>query len=221
MNTSFRCLKSQLFGALVLAALAATLPSEAEAQPSPHRRIKRGIGNCVFSNKLLNHKGDGSYKLKRRFNAPEQVYARCYYAKPLKEYKSIGKLKSQLRGTGYEPPRFNRRLQFKVPVWNYAHTIRVSGRNEKWDQTRMDIVSSGRCDFKKKPRTGRCINLEQEVRRMAKEEKASLPYTTEICVHIDFDMVDKKVPNPKNRLQLIDKKQFYTIAKGCFEYTVQ
>ncbi len=56
---------------------------------------------------------------------------------------------------------------------------------------------------------------------MAKEEKVSLPYTTEICVHIDFDMVDKKVPSPRNRLQLIDKKQFHTIAKGCFDYTVQ
>lgn len=206
---------------LMVCSLLVVASRQGAAQPSKHRKIRHGVGNCVFSNKVLMYRKDATYKLKRNFVAPEKVYARCYYAKKLKKYKHVGKLKSQMRGMGHRRPSYNRRLQFSPPRWYYAHTIRLTTKVGNSDQGRMDIIPSGSCDFKKRPRTGRCIDLEKEVRNLAKQEKASLPYTAKICVHIDFDVVNKRVPSRKNRLKLVDKRQFHTLAKGCFKYTVK
>lgn len=189
--------------------------------PSPHRKVENGIGNCIFSSQPLKFQADSSYRPKRSFSQGEKVYARCYYPKTTGEYRNEGKLKSQLRGIYPEPPRVNRRLQFDQPTWNYAHTVRADAKNWSKDMQYMWIVPSGDCDFKKVPRTGDCVDLEHEVRKLAASKKESLPFTTEICVHIDFDVVNRKVPNPANALERIDKREFVTIAKGCFEYTLR
>jgi len=201
--------------------LASAVALAAPVDPSPHRQITGTVGNCVFSSRELKYQKDDSYVLATSFKAPDQVYARCYFPKRVADFRDAGKIASQLRGVGNEPPRYNRRLQFARPTWNYAHTVRADGpKNSQRDQSYMWITRAD-CDFKDKPRTGACIDLEQEVRKLAAAERASLPYTTEICVVIDFDLVDERVPNPKNRRELIDKKQFMTMAKGCFTYTVE
>lgn len=74
------------------------LGTVALVQSSPHRKVDdQGIGNCVFSNQVLGYQKDSAYALKNSFQAPESVYARCYFAKTLGEYQTWGKVDSDLR----------------------------------------------------------------------------------------------------------------------------
>lgn len=194
----------------------------AEINASPHRKVENGIGNCVFSRKELPFKKDATFAgLTTQFEGPGPVYARCYYPKTVGEYRNEGKLRSQIRGDAMNKPSINRRLQFATPVWYYQHTVDAGPKNLHRDQAYLWLTPSGQCDMRKKPRTGECVNIEAEVRKMAEKEGASLPFTTQVCMHIDFDVVNEKIPNPDNVLEQIDKKQFVTIAKGCFDYTVK
>jgi len=95
----------KIFQSLRITALAVLvtglLGSVALAQSSPHRKVDdQGIGNCVFSNQVLGYQKDSSYALKNSFQAPESVYARCYFAKTLGEYQAWGKVESDLRSQG-------------------------------------------------------------------------------------------------------------------------
>ncbi|MCB9676254.1 MAG: hypothetical protein H6737_14120 [Alphaproteobacteria bacterium] len=188
---------------------------------SPHRKTVDGIGNCVFSAKEMPFQKDDTFELATKFEGPSPVYARCYYPKTVGEYRGEGKLHSQLRGDARTGPEVNRRLQFAPPNWFYAHTVKAPTSDDTRDQTYLWITPSGQCDIRKVPRTGACIDLDAEVRQLAEQEKASLPFTTKVCLHIDFDVVNEKIPNPENILEMIDRKQFVTIAKGCFDYTVK
>lgn len=202
---------------------------QAEAKlrsPSKYRKIKKGIGNCVFSTKGLGFKKEASYKLKKSFKEPEEVHARCYFAKQLKEYasKTYGKIDNSLMGmaprTGAGPAKkyFTGRLQFAEPMRQYNVTFLIDSNNINWDQVRLDMPLTGRgkqdCEFTmvkfKKP--NKCANIANEVRYMKKK-------TSKVCLYIEFDKVDKKVF--KRGKGWVKKRQFHVLAKGCFDYTVK
>ncbi|MEZ4267360.1 MAG: hypothetical protein R3F39_13350 [Myxococcota bacterium] len=220
MNPMYRA------GALVAAGafiVGLTLVAEAKIiAPSKYRKVVDGVGSCVFSTDEVPFKKEDSYKVQTEFSGDDEIHLRCYFAKQLVDYRDQGKISSQLRGMEGGNPSISTRLQFAPPRWQYRGNIKVTEAALDWDQMRADLVRSGDCNYRKEPKEGSpCINIAEEVRNLVRDEGHSLPYTTEICVHFEFDVVEEKIPNPKNVLEMIDKKSFVTLAKGCFKYTLK
>ena len=192
---------------------------------SKYRKIQRGIGNCVFSNKPLGFKKERRYRLKKSFKKPDNVHVRCYFAKTLKEYSSrrYGKIDNSLMGMrprrGGGPPSryFRARLQFEQPIRYYERKLTFSRGQYGWDQVRLDMPLKGSkddCEFTqfkfKRPNT--CANIAEEVEAMKKR-------SSRVCVYIEFDKVDRKIW--KRGKGWVKKHQFHILAKGCFRYRVK
>lgn len=221
-----------MFLRLVLAAsfvlVGASAASAAKlTSPSKHRKVTKGIGNCVFSKAPLGFKKDASYKLSTDFKVAGDIHVRCYLPKILKDFMKIGKLKSSLRGmqrNGVGPPKqyFLTRLQFEEPIRNFESLMTYSSSIEHRDQVRLDMPVSGSppdCDFDmgkfNKPKE--CANVNDEVKYIAQAKKSKLPFKSKVCVYVEFQYVDQKVRNKK--LELVDRMMNQVMAKGCFNYT--
>ena len=201
---------------------------------SKYRRVKKGIGNCIFSDRPLPYRKEHRYKVKKYFKEPATIYVRCYFANNLGHYASrrFGKIDNSLMGMlprgakmGVPQKYYNLRLQFEEPNRYSGGWAPYSYRLKNWDQIRLDIpVVKGVQDIKKvkdvcdfwkthwKTKETTCINVADEIRDMKKK-------TSRVCVYIDFDKVDRRVW--KRGKGWVKKYQFHRLARGCFRYRVK
>ncbi len=167
---------------LLLFTVAALVTPESE-----HRAVTDGVGNCIFSAQGLPFKDEASYEVSKAFSTKNPIAEwRCYYPDQIKTFASKGAFYNQLRNEG----EFYTYLSIEVPdggrTFYDAHgAITPTSRSWEWDQQRF-IASGSGCYTK----DGGCIDIDQQVRLLAKEEGASLPYTAEVCFSTYYKWTD-------------------------------
>ena len=78
------------------AAASLMLVASAYGQSNSYRQVDSdGVGNCLFSTSMLNRGEEGgpAYRAARtQFSDGDNVFVRCYFAKPLGQYTRSGRL---------------------------------------------------------------------------------------------------------------------------------
>lgn len=168
---------------VLLSLLSATLVTP----DSTHRKVTDGVGNCIFSAEGLPFGKEEVYKPETSFSTSHPILEwRCYFPKQVKEYREVGAFYNQLRDEG----QYTTYLSIEVPdggrtFFEAMGTITPDSDSYEWDQQRT--IASGKGCYK---RDGECIDLDKQVRALAKEEKAALPYTAEVCFSHSFKWTD-------------------------------
>jgi hypothetical protein len=201
---------------LVSCAVLVALPAQAKINnPSKHRKVKNGVGNCIFSADKLPYKKEGQFKkLTTEFDEKTKVvYARCYFAKTMQEYESDGKVGNSMRsGT---PPEYYAYFHGHTGYKRARFTYKA--KNKAKDQAYYYVGGPRPCDL--------CKDLS----RLAKDRikryqiKAGKKSNTEkICVKVYYISADEKkwvwVRNRKEH-HMVNKEK--VLAEGCFNYTVK
>jgi hypothetical protein len=193
----------------------------ATAGEKTYRHIEDGLGNCIWATHSLPKDKESTYAdVRGAFKSPDKlVEHRCYYAKPLSEYLSEGRVSNSLRdqkkywsqyiltGRGGE---LDQLVNIRQP-WNYGPDV------ASFDQTRAILdVDNSNCVMKSSdPKTGSdagCVDVEKALRAAA---KGKFPITGHLCLDIFFEVADKVVPGTNEPVREVRR-----IAAGCFEYTV-
>ncbi|WP_209348259.1 hypothetical protein [Pontixanthobacter sp. CEM42] len=221
------------FTALILAA--------AGAQANTYRKVDSdGVGNCVFSDRVLNKgaEGDAAYRASKvNFSEGEDVFVRCYFAKPLGEYARSGKIKNSLREGEYYAD-----LELRSPTRSSQGPDIVGGmqfdyapHEARLNQQRFDIGSVTDCDFRLPAYDARvwgvgedrCPNLTQLTRAVGKKRNAAFPFTAKYCVSVMVqfaDVVDERRELDGNtntiRVQRSPRLMNHRLSESCFDYTV-
>ena len=155
--------------------------------PSEHRVVEGETGNCVFSAEGLPFQKEATYKPATEFTTENPIAEwRCYYAKQVKEYSSKGAFYNQMR----EDYEFWTYLTIEVPGggrtgFEALGTMGMSDGVADWDQQRF-IAMGDRCYTAE----GSCIDIDHQVRLLAREEGAELPYTAEVCFSASYKSTD-------------------------------
>ncbi|MCR9130693.1 MAG: hypothetical protein NXI12_14355 [Alphaproteobacteria bacterium] len=229
---------------LVAGAALVLAGGSAHAQSSRYAQVDSdGVGNCIFSNQELSYQQEGSAAYrnnKTEFSNGENVHVRCYFAQPLGQYRSNGRLSNSLRdGRGYF---VDFELRDPARPGSMGPDI-VSGQHYDYDssdasmtQQRFDIGDMADCDFRlpesENRRWGnsasRCTDLNHFTRRVAEEAGASLPFTATYCVRVFMqfaDVIDERREFDSNtgswRTSRAPRIMDHRIAESCFDYTVR
>lgn len=230
-------------GALVVitAVFTAFLPaSEASAKGKPkleaskHRKVKKGVGNCIFSTAELPFGKEGAYKdVKTTFRTGDTVYARCYFGKQLQAFGKKGKLMNELRdertyrislAVGAKP-KSKRARRMKSKKKSAGATlpttiIRVKqDGEEEWDQRDFNLdPASKRCLFKSHLGTTGCLDFDRAAQELATFTDDTGPFTAELCLSMYVEYANKQTGQSGSSVveavRITDP-----ITAGCFDWT--
>ncbi len=197
-----------------------------------HRKIKKGVGNCVFAaEKLVKGQEAGWPALKTKFASDDEIHARCYWDKPLDAYKKLGKATNELRDT---PSRYRIALEVRAPelkgkqkkakakkgkakegeakplVALGKQIVRVSATGEgEWDERGYDLTSKVRkCLFPPEYGMDKCLDISAMVIEQASLVGKAIPYTAPVCLST-YIVYEDVTGGEKEKL----------LSEGCFEYT--
>lgn len=202
---------------------------------SKYRKVKRGVGNCIFSGQELPFERDRSYKdIRAKFKTGDVVHARCYWPTQLKDYVSKGKRTNLLREkrAAYRTSLDVRSIkkpkkkgETPMELDRLIAPSRLEG-SEVWDQREysFDPQNAGKCSFKSHMGVG-CLDLDKAVDLLSKMDATpERPYTAEVCVrtYIEYSdetamVVDKETGKKVEGEKTITEE----LSKGCFKYTIE
>ena len=198
------------------------------AQEHPYRKFTGGVGNCIFSTAELPAEKESSYTdVRGEFKDGEVIRARCYFAKPKREFESHGKIYNSMR----DDQRMYTRL---AATYNPDHQYEfsafqsISEAGRDWDTARFDLdLDEKNCSWKSstdRDSTNGCVDVAKFVRSVARGKRAELPFTAEVCVSVYYEFADiKQAVVVEDRKALVEQPVISTreLAKGCFKYTVR
>lgn len=207
--------------------------------PSPHRKVDvEGVGNCVFSAARLADQQDKSYQLTQTLAAPQSVYARCYFAKAIHEYKSQGKDYNSLRDKNQYWAALSlksdngsmTRLTASPYIFSQATTDQqafvIDGTAENTDfGLRSYPAKFGAKNYRKKAEDY-AVHMPNYVKSLAHAAK-KYPYTAHFCIDVYAKVADQSQQETKYDdlskkwvTKNIPLEKDFVIAKGCFDYTI-
>jgi len=200
---------------------------DAVAQNHQYRVIENGVGNCIFANAPLQLGKEAQYKgVAQKFKTGDLIEARCYFAKTLNEFSSLGRLRNSLREGKYyslllvhSPKYRTNQTVKKIAPWIY------DANKKTWNQGRHVFDPNDRyCDFKDSHGSpAGCVDLDKSVRELASMEKASLPYTGRVCLTTYIKIADNETHTVnwnENTVTSAAAVGTKVLAEGCFDYTV-
>jgi len=222
-------------------AVAALLAVSGPAAAQQYRQVDSdGVGNCIFSNRVLGfgEEGSAAYRsAKTSFSEGEDVFVRCYFAQPLGNYARNGRRSNSLRNGEYFAD-----LELRNPVRDSHGPDIVGGMRFSYDasesgmnQQRFDIGDVPDCDFRLPAYDARvwgvgenrCPDLARFTRALAESRNASYPFTATYCVKVfaQFsDVVDERREIDGNtgtvRVNRGERLMDHRISESCFDYTV-
>lgn len=217
---------------LALLACAIALPAPTYAA-SPRQIDKNGVGNCVFSTTELPKGKEDTYKLTTKFKAGDNVHARCYFAKSVKEFTKEGKQKNSLRGpieatiAGQAAPAgWFATITWsddKSLWWHRSKMIYVESESGHWTEQRLDQappLGNDWCSWKmnKFNKPDDCVDFTTETKNLGAKLKKTGKYDAEVCVDLFFDKVDRTKIG--DNLKEVDVIEAVPMARGCFNYAV-
>lgn len=201
------------------------------ANAANYKKIdKGGVGNCIFSSAPMPKGKEDTYKVETSFKPGDDIFVRCYFGKSVAEFAKDGAMKNSLRG----PIEATIAAQMDGAAWystitwqddasKWWHRTRhpyIPSETGTWEQQRFDVPASksGDCDYRQvKFNSQDCVSVETETRNLGKNLGKTGKYTTEVCIDVFFDRVDKtKRVNGTD----VDVVEWSPMAKGCFKYTV-
>lgn len=207
--------------------------------PSPHRKVDvEGVGNCVFSAARLADQQDSTYKLTQTLSAPQAVYARCYFAKAIHEYKSQGKDYNSIRDKNQYWAALSLKsengsmtqLSTSTYTINQAasdqQAFTIDGTAENTDfGLRSYPAKFGAKNYRKKT-DDYAVNMATYVKALAHSAK-KYPYTATFCIDVHAKMADQSQQETKYDdlskkwvTKNIPLEKDFVIAKGCVDYTI-
>lgn len=198
------------------------------AGENPYRKITGGVGNCIFSTAALPAQKESSYTdVRTEFKDGEVIRARCYFAKPKREFESHGKLYNSMR----DDQRMYTRLAATYNPdhqYEFAAFQSISEAARDWETARFDIdLDANNCSWKSttdRDSTNGCVDLSKFVRSVARGKRAELPFTADVCVSVYYEFADmKQAVFVEDRKAWVEQPTLVTreLAKGCFSYTVR
>jgi hypothetical protein len=230
---------------VVCAALIAAGAAGAEKlTKSKYRKLKRGVGNCVFSTQPLPFEKEDSYEVKKDFTSGDVVHARCYFGKQLQSFKKKGKLKNELRDENiyrarvdFEPA--DKKLKKKLKRADKTKKKKASSEDavapvsfpkaikrlsadgsDEWDQRdyRLD-PSHHRCLFPALDGESKCLDFDRAVKAYAKQLEQPLPFAAQVCMTTFVPYVDKT--KKKGEAEAEDVVKEDVLAEDCFTWTAK
>ena len=136
------------------------------------------------------------------------------------EIRDEGRYRMVVSIEGGKPNAYRQRLA----------TVRFTNNHPEWEQQRLvlDPKVPEHCAIKRfesdeGPDNGG-IDLERTARKMAKEEKASPPYTARVCIAFQFEWADvlmEVFDESRGRKVQKPKLEGFVFSAGCFDYTVK
>lgn len=204
----------------------------ARADANPHKKISKGVGNCVFSAGAIPKGKFDEWKLTSRFKAGDAVYARCFFAKSLADFAKEGKMKNSMRGpieatvaAQAEEPRYYAQLTWSDAAdrwWHRAIQVYVESDVGHWEEVRFDQPAGAEatkdsCSFKnaKFDRPDECVDLAAETRNLGSYLKKKGAYEGEVCLEVYLHKVDR---TKTVDLKTVDDVVALPMARGCFTY---
>lgn len=218
--------------ALTLGALVVLVATMAMAKGNSHRKISKGVGNCVFAKAPLTKGKEAEWPtLEKKFASDDDVHARCYWPKKLSEFQKLGKAANELRDA---PSRYRIALQVKAPelkgkakrkkkpkkakagdgekklVALGKQIVRVSSTGElDWTERGYNLTSKVRkCLFPPEYGMDKCLDLSAMLIEQSSLVGKSIPYTADVCLST-FIVYEDVTGGEKEKL----------LSEGCFEYT--
>ena len=204
------------------------------ADANPHKKLTKGVGNCVFSAGAIPKGKFDEWKLTSRFKAGDAVYARCFFGKTLAEFAKEGAMKNSMRGpieatvaAQAEEPRYYAQLTWTDAAsrwWHRAIQVYVESDVGSWDEVRFDQpagdeATKDSCSFKnaKFDKPDECVDLATETRNLSSYLKKKGAYEGEVCLEVYAYKVDR---TKTVDLRTVDDVVALPMARGCFKYRV-
>jgi hypothetical protein len=206
---------------LMLASAGLAHSAKRITNPSKYRKVKGLTGNCVFSATSLGFKQENKYRLMRKVKGPAEVYARCYWGQQMKWYKNVGKI-SQHNSLMSRSPRYY--VNLKIGDAYYEKHMTYDSKIADRDQGAIWLTNKAPdCDFKDSADKKKCLIIDTEVRELAKMQKASLPFTTEVCLTTEVKFADREKMTGVKKGVIVRKPVYkrQLVSKGCFKYTAR
>ena len=201
------------------------------ANAANYKKIdKNGVGNCIFSSSPMPKDKEATYKVESSFKPGDDIYVRCYFGKSIQDFSKDGRMKNSLRGpieatiaAQAEGAAYYSTITWQDDASKWWHRNRyayVASETGAGEQQRFDLPAkeSPDCDYRMvKFNSNACVSVETETRNLGKNLGKTGTYTTEVCIDVFYDKVDKtKRVNATD----VDVVEWAPMAKGCFKYTV-
>lgn len=200
--------------------------AQKKANTNKYIKVEQGIGNCIFSTMVLELGKEDTYKdVRSEFTAPEKVHVRCYFPKQLQDYEAKGKLSNSLRNGVYFDELTVESIK-TTSGFKYEMETKYNEEKQKtWASGRFDLVlEADGCDWKYSPGYKECVDIEKDVREIAKQDKQALPYTARVCVQVYMTYADDKKAQWDEYSKSWETKDVVyktPLAESCFKYTVK
>jgi len=198
----------------------------AEAPPNKYRKITNGVGNCIFSTKLMEPRKEESYTdVRTAFKAGEPLHTRCYFAHAKKGFEPKGKLYNSLRDDKAIYTELTvREAATRGKKKDFPHMSKESDKTREFDSVRYVLdPSDATCAWKgtsldEAPNA--CLDIGKVMKQVADSNQATqgelcltafIRYADDTKRVWDADLkawVDRPVVAP------------WSLATGCITYTV-
>lgn len=222
-----------LFVAASLALAPAADANKPKLTPSKHRKIKKGVGNCVFAKQPLPFAKEKEWKeVTTTFTTGDTVHARCFYPKQLQAFAKKGKLMNELRdertyriSLEVHERKKRRVRKNKMPPSVAALPVTIvrvkQDGEEEWDQREYELdPTSKRCLFKSHLGTNGCLDPERAAQELAMLAGKTGVFTAEMCLTTWVEYADKqKGQAGSGAVEAIRKRD--ELTKGCFEWATE
>ncbi len=214
---------------LILALLLGAVTVAQALTPSKYRKLNGEEGNCIFSTADLPLADEDSYKdVRTAFRSGEHpVQTRCYFPAAMSEMAQRGSVYNELRDD------LNLRVYVQIespdrsPNRTRSVTVNLSYKDfmTEWERIRF-FLDPGNADCTVKALqgfSGECLDLEQVARKMAEEDKASLPYTITMCITPQYsyaNSTERRFDEQREVWVEAPVLETHAAASGCLDYTV-
>ncbi len=214
---------------LILVLLAGAVTVAQALTPSKYRQIHNDEGNCVFSTGDLPLADEDSYALRTAFGSGEHpVQARCYFPASMNEMAQRGPVYNELRDDRNLRVYVQIESPSRAPDLTRSVTVNFSYKDfmTEWDRMRY-FLDPGHPDCSVKALqgfSGTCLDLDQVARRMAEQEKASLPYTVTMCITPQYShasTTERRYDEQREAWVESPVLEVHAAASGCLDYTAQ
>lgn len=221
--------------------LAAATASQA-APASKYRQVDaQGVGNCLFSAQPLPFQQEAGYQPKTSFNAPEGVHARCYFPKPLSDYRSMGAVYNSLRDKNEYYAAFHL-IPNDISSFKIDGRIFAPGPLSQGEQQAFEIDGSAHSDFGfyndgDADKNGATVYIKDaeryafDIGRFTKLESlhaGKYPYTSKYCLDVYVLVADQISEESKyddfSKKTIVTRKPVLRtqyIARSCMDYTLK